>query len=206
MNRREQIVRRTKKQNKGILKKEEKSAYRFLIFFMIASVANWIFWHDQFLYQNFKYDLVFIVLPLIIGVYVYYRMNKHFIHSLLQTKSSGFWDSILSAVFLVVTALFFAFCIGVTVADAIFKLSMDLVIKDKSIIDKTYIVDSTFRNDTGKGMHIFSTIRYLNETNEIELFDVPQNAVVTSNEKRKVTFRCKEGFWGYYKIVNYKLK
>ena len=94
----------------------------------------------------------------------------------------------------------------VTVANVIFKLSIDFSVRDKPIIYKTYTVKSTRKNDRGRGIHLFSTIYYSDEANETKGFQVGVDDVETSFETRKITFKCLEGFWGYYKIVDYTIE
>ena len=94
----------------------------------------------------------------------------------------------------------------VTLANVIFKLSMDSATENKMLEYKTYKVESTFKMKSVKSFSVFSTIYYYDEKNEIQIFKVPVNAVTTSNENRKIIFTCQKGFWGYYKILDYKIQ
>ena len=173
---------------------------------MIVGSVNYILWHNQFLGLDSKYTMVFVVLPMIIGFFAYYTKNKLFNKSVFNTKPSGLKDSILSTLFLILIGSFFAFISMVTIANVIFKLAMDVAANDKPLINKTYVVKSTVRNDVGRRTHFFSHIYYLDEANRIKCFDVSVNAVTSSYEKQKIIFQCKEGFWGYYKIVDYSIE
>lgn len=173
---------------------------------MIAGILNWVFWHDQFIGLDSKYTILFVVLPLVLGFLVYYKLNRFFLKSLFKTKPSGTIDVLLSNFFLFVTALFFSYFSAVTLADGIFKISMDFFIKDKPIVSRTYIVTSTSKNNKGRGYHLFSHVRYIDEFGQKQTFDVKSGAVADSNEKRKIILDCKEGFWGYQKIVGYKIE
>lgn len=206
MDRRRQLIRKNKNAEKNLVKREQKFAYRFLIFSMVAGVLNWVFWHDQFIGLDAKYTLLFIVLPLVLGFGVYYKLNRFFLKNMFKTKPGGRMDVVLSNFFLFVAALFFAYFSAVTLADGIFKLSMDFFMKDKPAITRTYIVTSTSKNNKGRGYHLFSHIRYIDEFGHKQTFDVKSGEVADSHEKRKITFDCKEGFWGYQKIVGYKLE
>ncbi|MFT3687365.1 MAG: hypothetical protein QM783_20995 [Phycisphaerales bacterium] len=190
---------------KNTLKKEGNKSFGLLVLCMIASVLNWVFWHDQFLCLDTKYTLVFIALPLVLGILLYYFMNKAFVKNLFATKASSWWDRILSAAFLIMTALFFGFVSMVTLANVVFKISMDLCIKEKPFAYKTYTVTSTYKNNIGNRIHLFSSVYYLDENSKAQIFEVGVDAVETSGEKRKITFPCKKGFWGYYKIVGYRI-
>jgi len=206
MDRRRQLIRKNKNSEKNLVKREQKVAYKFLILIMIAGVLNWVFWHDQFIGLDSKYIILFIVLPLISGFLVYYKLNRFFLKSMFKTKPSGTMDVLLSNVFLFVTALFFSYFSAVTLADGIFKLSMDFFIKDKPAVSRTYSVSSTSENNKGRGYHFFSHVRYTDEFGHKQTFDVKSGEVEDSNEKRKITFQCKEGFWGYQKIVGYQIE
>ena len=83
---------------------------------------------------------------------------------------------------------------------------MDFSVNDKPVVYKTYVVASTYRNDKGRRVHLFSAIYYLDEVNKLKSFDVAVVGITTSHEKRKITFKCQEGFWGYYKILDYKME
>lgn len=195
-----------KKLVKNIIKKEQDKSYKVLIFCSIFSVLNYFFWHDQFVGLDVKYDFVFVILPLILGFFIYFKTNQLFIKDIFNTKSSGLKDTVLSYGFLLVLAGFFAYMSLVTLANVIFKIGMDLSMKDKPIIIKSYSVDSTIRNDKGRGVHLFSSIYYLDEENKKKIFSVKVNEVETSYAKRKIIFKCKEGFWNYYKIIDYKME
>lgn len=206
MSKRQQLIRESKNKTKNLISREQDKAYRILIFSMIVGVLNYIFWHDQYVGLDFKYTILFIVVPLILGVFFYWSYNKNFIGNILGTKASSWWDTVLSDLLLGITALLFAYFSLVTVANVIFKLSIDFSIRDKPIIYKTYTVKSTTKNDTGRGIHLFSTIFYLNDANETKAFQVGVDDVETSFETRKITFKCLEGFWGYYKIIDYTME
>lgn len=163
MNKRQQLIRKNKNAEKNLIKREQNYAYKFFIFFMVAGILNWIFWHEQFIGLDLKHTVVFVVLPLIVGLLVYLQMNKSFVRSILKSKSSGLADTFLSNIFLLVTALFFAYLCSCTIADAIFKLSMDFCIEDKPSMHKTYVVESTVRNDSRRGVCLFSTIYIMME-------------------------------------------
>lgn len=205
MDRRAQLNKENRKRMKNLLKKEDKKAYKILVFSMIAGIINYIVWHDQFVNLDLKYNVVFIVLPILIGMYFYWATNKNFIKDLFATKASAWWDRLGSNIFLVVLAVMFGYFTIGTTADVLFKLSMDFYTKDKPFVYKTYTVTSTSKDNTGKGMHLFSHIRYLDEDNKKHSFDVPLNSVETSNERRRITFKCQQGFWNYYKIIDYNL-
>lgn len=172
---------------------------------MIIGVLNWIFWNDQFIGLDSKHTIVFVAVPLVLGFLVYYKLNRFFLKSLFKTKPSGMMDVLLSNFFLFVSALFFSYFSAVTLADGIFKLSMDLSVMDKPTVSKTYIVTSTSKNNKGRGYHFFSNVWYIDESGQKQIFDVKSGEVENSNEKRKITFDCKEGFWGYYKIIGYSI-
>lgn len=205
MDRRKRLLRQSKNAIKNSIDREDKRAYRILIFSMVASVLNWIFWHDQFIGLNQKYNLLFIALPMVLGVLLFYFISRKFIKGMMQTKSGGSIDTILSYGFLGLISLFFAYFTMVTLADAIFKLSMDSYVENQPTITKTYTVESTVKNDSGKGIHLYSSVYYIDEANEKQLFNVGVDQVETSYEERKITFVCKQGFWGYYKIVDYSI-
>jgi len=173
---------------------------------MLIGVLNYVFWHDQFLKLDSKYNIVFIALPMVIGVVLFYFLNKRFIKNLIATKSVSLWDDIFSYGILILTAVFFAYFSVVTFANVLFKIGMDISTKDKPMINKTYVVESTFKNDTGRGIHLYSDIRYFDDNNALKIFNVEVNEVETSNQSRKIHFKCKEGFWGYYKILDYKME
>lgn len=206
MDRRKQLIREQKNSIKNALKGEGNKSYRFLIASMILGVTNWVFWHDQFIGLDLRYNLFFIVLPLVLGVFLYYSMNKLFIKDIFGTKASSWWDRIVSNIFMVVIALFFAYFSIVTLANVAFKISMDYCIKDQPIVTKNYTVTLTYRNDKGRGFHMFSSVYYLDENNETKIFNVGVEDVEDSHVKRKITFKCQQGFWGYYKILDYELQ
>ena len=205
MDKRLELIKRNKNALKNLRLREDNRSFRIFIFSMIVGALNYVFWHDQFLKLDYTYDILFIVLPMIIGVILFYFINKIFIKNILSTKSSGLIDTVLSNGVLIIGSLFFAYYSIVTLANVIFKLSMDFSVIDKPIINKTYVVESTFRNDRGRGIHLFSSIYYLDEANEKQIFDVGVDAVTTSYENRKITFKCQEGFWGYFKILDYNV-
>ena len=206
MSRRQQLIRESKNKTKNLISREQDKAYRILIFSMIVGALNYIFWHDQFVGLDFKYTILFIVVPLILGVFFYWSYNKNFVGNILGAKASSWWDTVLSNFLLGITALLFAYFSLVTVANIIFKLSIDFSVRDKPIIYKTYKVKSTRKNDIGRGIHLFSTIYYSDEANETKAFQVGVDAVETSFETRKITFKCLEGFWGYCKIIDYTME
>lgn len=206
MDRRKRLLRESKNALKNSAKREDKRAYKILIFSMIVSVLNWIFWHDQFLRLDLKYNLLFIVLPMVLGILFYFYISRKFIKDIMQTESSGLLDTIFSYVFLFVISLFFAYFTMVTLSNIVFKLTMDFYTAKQPTITKTFDVESTYNNYTKKGFHFFSSVRYRDEANELQFFDVPLDAVETSREKRTITFDCKQGFWGYYKIIDYNIK
>jgi len=202
-----QLENKTKKKEfKNVLKREQKSFYKILVFCLIASVLNWIFWQDQFLGLDFKYNLGFLILPLIVGVFIFYRTNKFFIEDIRNTKPTGLKDIIFGYVFLLIIGVFFAYVSLVTIANVIFKVSMDVSSNSAPILTKTFSVESTYRNDRGRGIHLFSNVYYLDEENKIKNFRVGVNEVKTSYDKRKIIFKCKKGFWDYYKIIDYKIE
>lgn len=205
MDRRKRLLRENKNAIKNSIKREDEKVYRILIFSMVASVLNWIFWHDQFIGLDQKYNLLFIALPMLLGILFFFYVSRKFIKGIMQTKSSGLMDNILSYGFLGLISLFFAYFTVVTLADAIFKLSMDSYVDNQPIVTKTYTVESTVKNDSGKGIHLYSSVYYIDEANEKQLFNVGVDEVETSYEERKITFKCKQGFWGYYKIVDYSI-
>jgi hypothetical protein len=195
-----------KRKEKYILNREQKYSAKVFVFFMIVSILNGVFWHDQFLGLDFNYKLIFVIIPIGLGVFLYWKTNKIFIKDLQNTKPSGLKDIILSSVFLLLIGVFFAYISSVTLANAIFKIGMDFSINNKPEISKTYSIESTYRNNRGRGVNLFSTVYYFDDENKIKGFDVRVNEVKTSREKRKIIFKCKEGFWNYYKIIDYKIE
>lgn len=195
-----------KKEKKQIVKREQKRSSKIFIFSIVIAIVNYIFWNDQFIGLDIKHTILFLIFPIIIGCFVFYYGNRFFIKSILETRSSGIKDSILSYGFLAIIGLFFTYFSMVTIANVIFKLSMDIATKNEAIEYKTYQVESTFQKNSGRRFSIFSSIYYYDENNEIQIFKVPVNAVTTSTENRKIVFSCKEGFWGYYKIIDYKMQ
>ena len=195
-----------KKEKKQIVKREQNRSYRIFIFSIIISIVNYVFWHDQFIGLDKKHTILFVIVPLILGCLFFYYVNKFFIKSILETKSSGLKDTILSHIFLAIIGLVFSYFSMVTLANVIFKLSMESATENKMLEYKTYKVESTFKMKSVKSFSVFSTIYYYDEKNEIQIFKVPVNAVTTSNENRKIIFTCQKGFWGYYKILDYKIQ
>lgn len=195
-----------KNENKQVIKREQKRSTRVFVFSIIIAVVNYVFWNDQFIGLDKKYFTVFVVLPLIFGCIIFYYLNKNFIKSILESKSSGFKDSLFSYIFMAIIGLVFSYFSLVTIFNVVFKLSMDIATKNKAIEYKTYQVESTFQKNSVRRFSVFSSIYYYDENNEIQIFKVPVNAVTTSTKKREIVFSCKEGFWGYYKIINYKMQ
>lgn len=195
-----------KKENKQIIKREQKCSTRVFVFSIIIAVVNYVFWNDQFIGLDKKHFIVFVVLPLVFGCIVFCYLNKNFIQSILESKSSGVKDTLFSYIFMAIIGLVFSYFSFVTIANVVFKLSMNSVTKNKAREYKTYEVESTFQKSGGRRFSVFSSVYYYDENNEIQIFKVPVNAVITSKENRKIVFSCKEGFWGYYKIIDYKIK
>jgi hypothetical protein len=203
---RQQQFKESKKQSKYLRYSEDSRSSRIFIFSMIVGFLNYFLWHDQFLKLDSKYDIIFVVLPMILGVIVFYYINRIFIKYITDTKSSGLVDTFLSNGILILSALFFAYFSVVTVVNVVFKIAMNHSTTNKPLIIKTYTVESTFKNNRNRGIHLFSYIYYLDESNQLETFNVDEDEVETSNETRKITFTCQEGFWCYYKILDYKLE
>lgn len=195
-----------RKEKKQIVKREQNRSYRIFIFSIIISILNYVFWQDQFIGLDIKHTFLFVLLPLIIGCIIFYCKNKFFVESIFETKSSGFKDTVLSYVFLTTIGLIFSYFSMVTIANVVFKISMNRSTSDKEVVYRSYKVESTFKKKSVKSFSVFSSIYYFDENNEIQIFKVPVNAVTTSVEKRIIRFTCQEGFWGYYKIIDYKLE
>ncbi len=206
MDKRQLQIKERKNKVKNIIDREQNKNYKVLIFCMVVGALNWVFWYDQFVGLDVKYDIVFVILPFFLGLFVYFKTNNNFIKAIFNTKSSGLKDTILSYGLLLVIGIFFSYISLVTLANVVFKIGMDLSTNNKPIIIKSYSIESTYRNDRGRGIHLFSSIYYLDEENKTKNFKVKVDEVKTSYEKRKIVFECKEGFWKYYKIIDYKIE
>jgi len=188
MDKRQLQIKERKKKVKNIINREQNKNYKVLIFCMVVGALNWVFWHDQFVGLDVKYDIVFVILPFFLGLFVYFKTNNNFIKAIFNTKSSGLKDTILSYGLLLVTGIFFSYISFVTLANVVFKIGMDLSTNNKPIIIKFYSIESTYRNDRGRGIHLFSSIYYLDEENKTKNFKVKVDEVKTSYEKRKIVF------------------
>ncbi|MGV9004258.1 hypothetical protein [Flavobacterium sp.] len=195
-----------RKEKKRSLNREKNQSSGIFIFSLIVAVLNYVFWHDQYIGLDTNYTIVFVVVPLICGIFIFYKIDKVFIKSILETKLSGIKDTILSYLFMFIVGLAFSYFSAVTLANMLFKVGMDISIKDAPVLYKSYVVKSTFRNDSGKRIHLFSSIHYLGKNGDHQTYRVPVNSITTSDERRIIRFKCKEGFLGYYKIIAYKLE
>lgn len=201
MDKRLKLIKENKRKEKNAEKKSVKRFNRIFILFLIVGCLNWVFWHDQFLGLDFKYNLFFVIIPFLIGLIVFLTNNVSSI------KPVGYIRSAVSYGFLFLIGAFFSYLSFVTIANVLFKVGMDFSVNDKPTVTKTYIVESTVRNNfRSGGIHLFSTIYYLDANNKTKIFYVGVDDVTTSHEKQKITFKCQKGFWDYYKILDYKME
>jgi hypothetical protein len=218
MDRRVTELKQQKRQLKNEIKRGDKKLYKLLVGFSVFGILNWLFWYNQYLSKGILCNIIFIHLPVLLGMIFFYFKFNSLVKYYLDTTS--ILDKVGVFVLLSLTGVMISFLSFGTVSDIVYKSLMDYSIKDKSTEIQSYSIDRFIYGSGGRNsINRFSRIEYHDVTVQngnfsLSKFDAYDSKVIEElrnlheNEIRKKTLLLytKEGFWGIKKIINYKVE
>jgi len=217
MDRRTNELKQKKRQLKNEIKHSDKKLYKLLVGFSIFGILNWFMWYNQYLNEGIISDIIFIYLPILLGMIFFYFKFNSFVKYYSNTTS--ILDKIGCFLFLSLIGVMISFVSFGTVSNIIYKTLMDYSIKDKPTEMQSYTIDRFIYGSGGRNsINRFSRIKYHDTTVQngnfsLSRFDGDDSEVIVElrnldhNEikKKKLVLYTKEGFWGIKKIINYKI-
>ncbi|MFT3796641.1 hypothetical protein [Flavobacterium sp.] len=204
-------MRRPKKDLKPF-KKQEQSIYRILVGSLCFGIANWLFWHQQFLERDYRYMLVFVALPIGIGIVLLKKYFKSYVAYYLDTKSKLEKTGVV--LFLLVGGAMISFGSLGTLADILFKSAFSWTADPQTTTNKYPITRFVAGLSHGlNSINRFSRIDYLengkeqsinseNPTVNNRLKDLPATAI----RSKTLVLETRAGFWGIKRVENFQIE
>lgn len=216
MDRRVNELKQKKRRLKNEVKRNDNKLYQVFVGSLIFGILNWFIWYNQYLNEGILYDIVFIFLPILLGMVFFYFKFNAFVKYYSDTKS--ILDKIGCCLLLCLMGIMISFASFGTLSNIIYKSLMDFSIKDKPTEIKSYDIDRFIYGSDRSRINRFSTVEYhyaserygnfkldkfgRNDSKMIEEF---KNLTQDEIKKMKLILYTKEGFWGIKKIIKYKV-
>lgn len=220
--RRFQLIKQNKHREKYTRTKTDKYLTKVFIGSAIFGILNWLFWEVKFIETDSRYTLVFVILPLFLGLIYFYYTAKVFVAYFWNATT--FLDKLLTRLFLVVMGLMLSFLSFGTVANMIFKVI--LITSTSNVESKvtSYEITRFIHNKSSRSNKFSrsSTIHFQYATDQNLNFSVDNYSLLNSKshelrnklihmdemqiKNKKLVLYTKEGFWKIKHIVDFELE
>jgi hypothetical protein len=214
--RRNKILKEKRNNKKKLFEQESSKLFVLFLIFVLFGLANWMFWEEQFLNLDYRYYLIFQIIPIGFGVvYFNLKFKQYFDYN---TKSKFSIYTIILYLFYGVFSLMLSYASFGTASNVAFKSLMYFSTKEvKSQTNKykiTNIYNPLQHRRTRRELRRFHfeknfNIDYqvgVNQNNRINIsiYD-PENNYLLDLDKQEVinktlVLETKKGFWGIEKV------
>lgn len=214
--RRNKILKEKRNNKKKLFEQESSKLYVLFLIFVLFGLANWMFWEEQFLNLDYRYYLIFQIIPIGFGVvYFNLKFKQYFDYN---TKSKFSIYSIILYLFYGVFSLMLSYASFGTASNVAFKSLMYFSTKEVKSQTKKYRVTNIYNplqhKRTRRELRRFHfeknfNIDYqvgANQNNRINIsiYD-PENNYLLDIDKQEVinktlVLETKKGFWGIEKV------
>lgn len=215
--RRIKFLKEKRNQNKRLFDQESNKIYIIFLISILFGLANWLFWQEQFLNLDYKYYILFEIIPIGLGI-VYFNLKfKQFFNYSLKSKFSIY--TIILYMFYGVFSLMLSYASFGTTSNVIFKSLMHYSTSDvKSKIEKYKIIK--FYNPKNykrkrresrrfyfqKNFYIdYQASQNQEERIKIPTYDSKNNYLLDVKDEvvnKTFVLETKKGFWNIKKVLD----
>jgi len=214
--RRNNILKEKRNHNKKLFQQESSKLYVLFLVFVLFGLANWMFWVEQFLNLDYRYYLLFQILPIGIGVVYFNLKYKQYFDYKVKSKFSIY--TIILYLFYGIFSLMLSYASFGTASNVVFKSLMYYSTSDvKSNIEKYRITNLynplQYKRTRRQRQHIhFQKNFYLDYKKDgfkeqrinISIYDSENNYLLDVEKQEVVNqtlvLTTKKGFWNIEKV------
>lgn len=216
--RRNKILKEKRNIKKKLFEQESSKIYVFFLISVLFGLANWMFWEEQFLSLDYRYYLLFKIIPIGFGVvYINLKFKQYFDYDL---KSKFNIYTIVLYLFYGIFSLMLSYASFGTASNVVFKSLMYYSTSDvKSKIEKyriTNIYNPKNHQRTRRENRRFHFeknfyIDYKAPENQdkrinISVYDSENNYLLNVKKEdvinKTLVLETKKGFWDIKKVVS----
>jgi len=216
--RRNNILKEKRNNKKKLFQQESNKLYVFFLIFVLFGLANWLFWEEQFLNLDFRYYILFQIIPIGFGVVYFNLKYKQYFDYKVQSKFSIY--TILLYLYYGIFSLMLSYASFGTASNVVFKSLMNYSTSDVKSKAEQYRITNIYnplqykrtirqrrRFHFEKNFYIDYKKNGLKEKRiKISIYD-PENNYVLDFKKQDVVNKTlvlttKKGFWDIEKVEN----
>lgn len=214
--RRNNILQEKRNNKKKLFQQESSKLYVLFLIFVLFGLANWMFWEEQFLNLDYRYYLLFQIIPIGFGVVYFNLKYKHYFDYKIKSKFSIY--TIILYLFYGIFSLMLSYVSFGTASNVVFKSLMNYSTSNVKSKTEQYRITNLYnplrykrtirqrrRVQFKKNFYIdYQKDGFKEQRINISIYDRENNYVLDLKKQEVVNktlvLETKKGFWDIEKV------